>query len=488
MSSLKQQTMSGVFWQFMQKMLGQIITFTVSVVLARLILPSDYGTVALAGMYTVLLGIFIDCGLGAALIQKKDVDDLDLSTIFWAQLCFATIIYTMLFFSAPYFSEMFKDDRLTPILRVSALLMPLGTLSTIQTSIISRKMAFKTYFYSTLARSLLSGVIGIVMAFKGYGAWALVGQYMSSSIIGTLTVYLQVRWLPSLKFSKERFLGLFSYGWKYSSAGLIGTICSQLRGYIIGFYYSKADLAFYNRGEGIPGIITKNVSGTISSVLFPALTKLQDDKFAVKRALSRSMKTCSYIMLPLLIGLAAVSDKLVILLYTDKWSQCIPFMQVICIMECISLLATANLQALNAIGRADVVLKLEFYKKPLMLAILIFTAFISPLAICVGMLVYSFYSFVVNAFPNRKLLSYPIMEQLKDIGSNSILALSMGGVVYFMGIILQFNDLIVLLLQIMFGIAYYIIISMLTKNESYIFVRDMILNQIKNKSHIVVQN
>lgn len=157
-------------------------------------------------------------------------------------------------------------------------------------------------------------------------------------------------------------------------------------------------------------------------------------------------------------------------------------------MECISLLATANLQALNAIGRADVVLKLEFYKKPLMLVILIFTAFISPLAICVGMLVYSFYSFVVNAFPNRKLLSYPIMEQLKDVGSNSILALSMGGVVYFMGIILQFNDLIVLLLQIMFGIAYYIIISMLTKNESYIFVRDMILNQIKNKSHIVVQS
>lgn len=471
MSSLKQQTMSGVFWQFMQKMLGQIITFTVSVVLARLILPSDYGTVALAGMYMLLLAIFIDCGLGAALIQKKEVDDLDLSTIFWAQLLFAIIIYTIVFFSAPYFSVMFKDDRLTPILRVSALILPLGTLSTIQTSIISRKMAFKTYFYTTFVSSLLSGIIGIIMAFRGYGAWALVGQNMSSSIIGTLAVYFQVRWLPSFKFSKERFLGLFSYGWKFSSSSFLGTIFFQLRGYIIGFYYTSADLAFYNRGEGIPGIINRNISGTVSSVLFPVLTKLQDDKIAVKRALSRSMKTCSYLMMPLLFGLAAISDKLVVLLYTERWSQCVPFMQVICVMELFNLLSMANLQALNAIGKADVVLKLEIYKKPPLVLILIITAMISPLAICVGMLIYSLWAFIVNAFPNRKLISYPIKEQLKDVVENVLLSFIMVIVVVLLGRLLPFSDMIIIGIQIIIGIATYILSSILMKNESYLYLK-----------------
>lgn len=480
-NNLKGKTISGIFWQFMQKILGQTINFSVSVVLARLLLPSDYGTVALAGMYTVLLGIFISCGLGAALIQKKDVDDLDLSTIFWAQLLFSSIIYAFVFVSAPYFSSMFHDDRLTSILRVSALSMPLGALGGIQSSIVSRNMAFKTYFYRTLASSIISGVIGISMAYGGCGAWALVGQHMSSGIIGTITVYSQVRWLPSFRFSMERFRGLFSYGWRVAGASLIGTICGQLRGYIIGYYYTKADLAFYNRGEGIPGLISRNVSSSISSALFPALTKLQDDKYAVKRGISRSMKTCSYIMMPLFLGLASVSDRLVVLLYTDKWSACIPFMQVVCITDCLSMLGKANLQALKAIGRADVVLKLEVYKKPLMLLILFISACISPLAICIGMLIYSFWSLTINAFPNKKLIFYPLKEQIKDVGLNFMLSFSMACVVYVVGKILPFNDIISLIIQITIGAVTYITLSIITRNESFFFIKDTVIQLLRSK-------
>ena len=479
--SLKQKTVTGTFWQFMQKTLGQVIHVGISVVLARLLLPSDYGTVALAGMYTVFLGLFISCGLGAALIQKKDVDDLDLCTIFWAQLVFASLIYIFVFFTAPVFSSIFKDEHLTPILRVSALTMPLSALGTIQGSIVSRRMAFKTYFYRTLASSILSGIIGLGMAFYGFGAWALVGQHMSSTIIGTITVYSQVRWLPSFKFSRERFVNLFSYGWKFAGASLIGTLFSQLRGYIIGFHYSKADLAFYNRGEGVPALISRNLTSSITSTLFPALTKLQDDKLAVKKGISRSMKTSSYLVMPLFLGLAAISDKLVPLLYTGKWNACIPFMQVICVMDCISLLNSANLQALNAIGRADVVLKLEFIKKPFMIIILAITAFISPMAICVGMLCHAIFTLIVNTFPNRKLISYPLKEQLMDILPNAILAFVMAGLVYMIGMLLPFADIITIVIQIVFGAVFYISVSHFWKNENYKFIKDTVTEFIRQK-------
>lgn len=479
--SLKRKTITGTFWQFAQKMLGQVVHFGISVILARILLPSDYGTVALAGMYTVLLSIFVTCGLGAALIQKKDVDDLDLCTIFWAQLTFASIVYIFVFITAPFFSSFFKDDAMTSIIRVSALSMPLGALSTIQNSIVSRNMAFKKYFYRTFVSSILSGIIGLCMAFNGCGAWSLVGQHMASVIIGTLTVFSQVRWLPSFKFSKERFIGLFSYGWKYAGASLIGTICGQLKGYIIGGFYTKADLAFYNRGGSVPGLIGNNISGSIMGALFPALTKLQDDKLAVKRGISRSMKTCSYLTMPLFLGLAAISDDLVLFLYTEKWSACIPFMKIICVMDCITLLNTANLQALNAIGRADVVLRLEFYKKPVMLAILAISAFISPFAICVGMLIYAIWVLIVNAFPNRKLIFYPLKEQLMDILPNAILASSMAVLVYFIGHILPFNSLITIIIQIVVGAIFYTSASHLTKNESYIFVKSSIVEMINKK-------
>lgn len=478
-NTLKRKAITGTLWQFMQKILGQLIQFGISVLLARILLPSDYGTVALAGMYSVLLGIFVSCGLGAALIQKKEIDDLDLCTVFWAQLSFASIIYLIVFFTAPFFSDILNNKELAPIVRVLALSMPLGALNSIQGSIVSRNMAFKTYFYRTLVSSILSGVIGLAMAYSGCGAWALVGQNLSSVIIGTITVYSQVRWLPSFKFSKERFKSLFSYGSRVAGASFLGTICAQLRGYLIGIFYTPADLAFYDRGASIPGLLSGNITGAISGALFPALTKLQDDKLAVKRGISKSMKISSYLTMPIFLGLAAVSDRLIELVYTGKWSACVPFMQVVCLIDCIALISSANLQALNAIGRADVVLKIELYKKPIMIAIIAITAFISPFAICVGMLIFNLWVLIVNTFPNRKLIFYPLKEQIMDILPNAILASSMALFVYIIGLTLPFNDLTIIITQIVLGVIIYISVSHISKNESYLFVRDTLKEYIE---------
>ena len=466
---LKKKTLSGLFWQFAQKVLGQVISFGISVVLARLLMPENFGVVALAGMFTVLLGIFIDCGFGTALIQKKDADDLDFSTIFWTQIVFSTIIYLVVFSLAPWFSILFHTPELTKVIRISGLSMILGTLGGMQNVIVSKRMAFKTYFYRTLIGTSLSGIIGIILAYSGWGVWALVTQHLSSTILNTITVFFQIRWLPSLTFSIERFKSLFAISSKFMLATLIGTGFAQLKGYIIGWKFQTADLAFYNRGSGLPRLVTRNIDSSINSVLFPVISKLQDDKEAVKNAIRRAMKTSTFILAPLLLGLAAIADKVVIILYTEKWAPAIPFMQVFCISDCLAILNTANLQALKGIGKAGTVLKLEIYKKPVMVAILICTMFISPLAITIGMCVYGLYALIINAYPNKKYINYSFGEQIKDVGGHFLLAITMSAIVYLIGLV-QLNVYLIVTIQIILGALIYILGAKLCHFESLDYV------------------
>lgn len=475
--NLKQKTISGLFWQFCQKGVGQIVSFAISVVLARLLMPEEFGIVAISGMFTVLMGVFVNSGLGTALIQKKDADELDYSTIFWAQTAFATIIYAITFLLAPYLAYIFKMPLLTAVIRVSALGMIIGTIGGIQGVIVTRKMDFKVYFFTTLVASILSGGIGIYLAYSGWGVWALVAQHLSSTILSTITVYAQVRWLPKFVFSTERFKSLFSVGVKYMTSGLIGTGFHQLRGYMIGLKYNAADLAYYNRGEGIPGIITRNIDSSINTVLFPVFSKLQDDRDSVKNAMRRSIKTSSYIIFPMVLGLAAIADNLVLILYTEKWNTCVPFMQIYCISECFTILNTANMQVLSGLGKINTLLKLELYKKPVMVGILAVTMFISPLAIAVGMCIYGIYTMIINAFPNKKFINYHIKEQIADISKNAVLAVAMALCVYLIGK-LNLNLYILLLLQIISGSFLYVLISEILHLESWEYIKRNTKNHI----------
>ncbi|MBR1400651.1 MAG: lipopolysaccharide biosynthesis protein [Prevotella sp.] len=468
---LKQKTISGLFWQFCQKGVGQIISFAISVVLARLLMPEEFGVVALAGMFTVLTGIFIDCGMGTALIQKKDADDLDYCTLFWTQTVFAIIVYLIVYLLAPWFSLLFHSPKLTAVVRILGLGMILGTIGGIQSVIVTRRMDFKVYFYRTMIASILSGVIGIYLAYSGWGVWALVAQNLLSTIIGTITVFWQVRWLPRFIFSFERFKSLIGIGSKFMASGLIGTAFGQLKGYLVGLKYAPTDLAFYNRGEGVPQIFTRNIDSSINAVLFPVFAKLQDDKKAVKNAVRRSIKTSSYLIFPMLLGLAAIADHLVIVLYTEKWEACIPFMQVFCVSECFSIMNTANLQVLRGIGEVNTLLKLELYKKPILVTILGVTMYISPLAIAIGMCIYGIYTMVVNAFPNRKFINYHIKEQLKDVSSNAALAVGMFACVYIIGR-LNTNPYLLITIQVVMGVLIYCGLSELLQLDSWQYVKE----------------
>lgn len=478
-SNIKNKTVTGFFWQLSQKVLCQVVSFGISVVLARLLLPSDYGVIAICSMFLVLTGIFIGGGLGTALVQKKNADDIDFCTVFYSGLVLSIVVYLAVFFAAPYIAIFFKNEQITAVIRVLALAMPIGTLSGVQNAFVSKQMIFKKFFYSSLIGTIASGAVGLGMALTGFGVWALVGQNLVSTITNTLVLFCIIDWHPKLIFSYERFKQLFSFGWKMAVVNILTTFFYQLKGYVIGYKYSAAQLAYYNRGEGLPGILYNNINGTISDVLFPALSQLQDDKEALKRALSRAMRISSFFLIPALLGLAAISDKLVIIIFSEKWAPSIPFMQVICMISCSDILGMANYQAIKAVGRADTLLKMEFLKRPAMFAILIATMFISPLAIAVGQLVYSILAFVVNAYPNRKYIGYPIWQQMKDVGKNFLISLVMAIVVYLLGT-LGLNMYVSVVLQVVTGALLYYVMSRTLNKEDYGYVRNFVKEKFRH--------
>lgn len=478
-SNIKNKTVTGFFWQLSQKVLCQVVSFGISVVLARLLLPSDYGVIAICSMFLVLTGIFIGGGLGTALVQKKNADDIDFCTVFYSGLVLSIAVYLAVFFAAPYIAIFFKNEQITAVIRVLALSMPIGTLSGVQNAFVSKQMIFKKFFYSSLIGTIASGAVGLGMALTGFGVWALVGQNLVSTITNTLVLFCIIDWHPKLIFSYERFKQLFSFGWKMAVVNILTTFFYQLKGYVIGYKYSAAQLAYYNRGEGLPGILYNNINGTISDVLFPALSQLQDDKEALKRALSRAMRISSFFLIPALFGLAAISDKLVIIIFSEKWAPSIPFMQVICMISCSDILGMANYQAIKAVGRADTLLKMEFLKRPAMFAVLIVTMFISPLAIAVGQLVYSILAFVVNAYPNRKYIGYPIWQQMKDVGKNFLISLVMAIVVYLLGT-LGLNMYVSVVLQVVTGALLYYVMSRTLNKEDYGYVMNFVKEKFRH--------
>lgn len=479
-NELKDKTVSGMFWSFAQKISSQLVSFFITVVLARILTPDDYGIVALAGLFLVLMSVFSDGGLGQALIQKKDADEKDFNTLFTTQLVFASVIYVIVFALAPFVATAFntKDPELfKSLLRVMALTMPLGALAGVQNSVVTRRLMFRWYFYANIASLAVSASVGIYMAYSGYGAWALVGQSVSSTITSTIVIFCLLDWHPKLLFYKERFKPLFREGVKFMGTSVVGTFFSQLISYIMGLKYSPADLAYFNRGGGIPNLVSKNIDGTIQGVLFPVLVQIQDDIPAVRRALSRAIRVSTFILFPMLFGVAAIADKLVIMIFTEKWAPCIPFMRVICVCNVIAVMAAVNLQALRATGHIGTVFKLEWFKKPLLVLVLTGTMMISPMAIIYGMLCMNVYSYLVNSYPNKKILNYSYIDQIKDVAPNLIVAAIMAVIVFLVGL-LDMNMLVSVVIQILVGASFYIVVSYIRKNDSLFYVIDYIKGRI----------
>ncbi len=476
--NIKQKAISGFFWQLAQKLLGQTISFTISVVLARLLMPEDFGIIALSSMFMLLINVVLTGGLHLSLVQKKDADEKDFSTIYVAGLGFAILIYTIIFFSAPYVAIAFGNQLVCPVLRVLGLNAVIGSLSGVQGAYISRYLQFKKFFYVSLIGQILSAFVGLVMAFNNCGVWALVGQNMTSTISSTIVLSIIVPWHPQLQFYWSRFKTMYAFAWKQMVATIVATVSNQMRGYAIGLKYSASDLAYYNRGDGMPQVLYSQIFLTLKSVMMPAMARMQDDVGAVKNALGRSMKLSSYTLTPALLGIAAMSDNLVLAIYTEKWIMAVPYMQMICIMYCFLLLGNMNVEVLTALGRTDIVMRLEVCKSTAMLSILAFTMFISPLAIAAGQTIYAIGACLFNMWPNKKILNYSIQQQFKDVGKNILMAVIMAVVVLLIGFI-PINLYILIVLQLVIGVSLYWVMSVAFHNDCYYYIKEIIYKKFR---------
>ena len=485
--SLKFKTISGLFWRFGERITAQAISFIVSIVLARILMPEQYGIVAIVTIFINIANVFVTSGLGTSLVQKKEADNLDFSTMFWASFVMSWILYLIIFFTSPLVAKIYNNELLIIVLRIMGLKLPIASINSIQHAYVQRKMIFKKFFFSTIIGTIISAFIGIWMAVNGFGVWALVGQYLSNSLIDTLVLFITVKWKPHFKFSLNRFKTLFSYGWKIMAASFIGTLFDQIRGLIIGAKYSSADLAYNNKGEQIPSLLSNNINSTMESVLFSSISKVQDDKIRVKNVVRRLMKTSSFIILPLLFGISGVADSLIKILLTEKWISCVPYLRVVCIQQSFGILNTVNMQAIKENRKSDTTLKLEAVKKPIYLAILLIMSLISPLAMCIGNAVYSIITLFINAKPNKKYLDYGLKEQFSDIFIYFLVSLVMEIIVIFIGYI-KINIYALITIQVFIGMIFYIVISKVLKLDSFEYILDIIKKTLKSKKRTIDNN
>lgn len=481
MENTKQKVMSNLLWRFAERSGAQLVGFIVSVVLARILEPSTYGTIALVTVFTTIFQVFVDSGLGNALIQKKDADNVDFSTVFYTNIIFCIFLYIIIFFVAPAIANFYNNQELIALTRVLGITILISGVKNVQQAYVSKNLIFKRFFWATLFGTVTAAVIGIIMALNGFGVWALVTQQVTNLTIDTIMLWITVKWRPIKAFSFERLKGLFSYGWKLMVSSLIDTVYNDIRQLVIGKIYSPADLAYYNKAKQFPQLIVTNINVSIDSVLLPTMSKAQDNKEQVRAMTRKAIKTSVYIMAPLMMGLAACSNNVVSIILTDKWLQSVPFLIIFCIIFMFQPIHTANLNAIKAMGRSDIFLKLEILKKIVGITLLLITMRISVMAMAYSLLVGNVLGQIINSWPNKKLLNYSYLQQLKDILPSIILAVCMGVIVYFINF-LHFGKIITLIVQAVLGAAIYIVGSKIFKLDSFDYVLDTIKGFRKKKA------
>ena len=397
------KVLSNISWRFAERAGARAVSFIVTLVIARILSPSDYGVIAMVNVFIELADVIVASGFGSAVIQKKDADELDYSSAFYFQLVLSALTYIILFFSAPYIQRFYGKQYilLSSVLRILGLRLFLVALNSMQNAYVSKHMQYKKFFFATLSGTIISAFLGIVSAYQGFGVWALVIQYLSNSIINTLVLWITVEWHPVLKFSFYRLQQLYSYGWKLLATSLVDIGYQKLRDLLIGKIYSSADLAFYNRGTSFPSLIVSNINTSIDNVIFPVMSNEQDNIEKVKAMARRSIKTSSYIMFPMMMGMAVCAEPIIRLILTEKWLPAVPFLQIFCFVYAWQPIHTANLNAIKALGCSGLYLKLGIWKDIIGIIALIASIKYGVFWVAVSCGIAEIAASAINALPNK---------------------------------------------------------------------------------------
>lgn len=450
--------------------------FVLQIILARILEPKLYGVLSIMIIFTTIANVFVQSGFNTALIQNKDVSEDDYSSVLWVSLFVATILYGFIYIFAPYISIFYEMPEIVIPLRVLALMLFPGALNSVQLAKNYREMNFKKVFYSNLGGVISSGIVSVIIAYMGGGLWALVIQSLLNMLVTCVVMFFTTRIKFRFICDLDRIKVLFSYGWKLLVSTLLDTLYQELRSLVIGKKYDSGTLGYYNRGKQFPQFLISAVNGTVQSVMLPAMSSEQDNAKRVKELMRNSIMFSSYIIFPLMAGLASIAETLVRIILTDKWLPCVPYMQIYCAALAFYPVHSCNLQAINAMGRSDIFLKLEIIKKVIGISSLLIAIFCfnSPMAIAMTGVFTALVNFFVNAYPNKKLIEYSYGEQIRDFVPSLIISSVMCLCVWFVGKV-NFVLVITLIIQIFTGIFVYLFLSKIFRLKPY----KILLKEIK---------
>ena len=467
-------------WKFLERTLTQLVSLVVSVILARLLLPKDYGVISMVTIFITFADILIVSGLPSALIQKKDADDVDFSSVFYCNLAISMLLYIVLFISSPYIALFFDMPILSAVLKILGIRVILSSISSVQHAYVSRHMIFKKYLWATLIGTLISGLVGVVLAYAGAGVWALVIQQLTGAIISTSVGFFVIKWIPKLLFSWKKLIALFSYGWKILFESVFETFTQQIRNLIIGKVYTSDDLGYYTKAQQFPNLVISNIVTSVSAVLFPAMSNVQDNKEQVKNLMRKSAKLSYYVLFPLMFGLALVAEPFVLVLLTEKWIDCVPYLQIFCFTQGATIGMTVRHEALKSIGRSDVYMYEHMIYRIAVFAILFAVYKISVMAIALSLIAGSIIMSVTVGVTSKKYNDYKFREQLIDVLPTFFACLVMAVPVYFVGMI-NLPTIISLGLQVFVGAVTYLLISIIFKLEVYIYICDLVKSFMRSR-------
>lgn len=453
--SLKNKTVKGTVWSTLERFSVQGIQFIVMIIMARILTPADYG---LVGMLTIFIAVsqsLIDSGFSQALIRKQDRSEIDNSTVFYFNIGVGLILYLILFLSAPLIADFYNEQQLIPITRIIGLSLVFNSLAVVQRALLTIKLDFKTQAKASFVGAIISGAIGITMAYTGFGVWAIVWQQISNLITVTVLLWILSNWEPVWAYSWKSFRELFGFGSKLLASGLLNTIFNNLYLIVIGKVFKAADLGYYTRAHQFTDFASSNITGIFQRVTYPVLCTIQDDNQRLSDVYRRLLKTSAFIIFPLMMGLAAVAKPMVISFLTEKWLFSAVLIQVLCFSQMWYPVHSINLNLLQVKGRSDLFLKLEIIKKIILVIVLCVTLPLGLIPLCIGSIFSSLIALIINTHYTGKLIHLGFFKQMKDLIPTLLLSLAVGGIVYITVTYIPLNSWMALSVGVIEGILMY---------------------------------
>jgi len=481
--TLRDKAIKGASWSLFGHIIQSISSFIIGIILARLLTPSEYGLIGMAGVFIFVTYVFVDSGFSTALIQRENCTNTDFSTVFYVNLAVSLLFFFLLYFTSGLIADFFSEPELVPIIKALSFLIILYALSLVHRSIINRRINLKLLSIVQITSQILSGTIGIILAYKGYGVWSLVWKTLLNQLFFNIQLWIFNRWHPTLDFSIESLKQMFAYSSKLLISGIINKIYEQLYNLIIGKYFSAKELGLYTRANQFKNLPSESLSGAIMSVSFPVFSQLQHDPVKLKRVTRKIIKATMFINIMAMLGMAAISKELILSLVGIKWIDATIYLQLLCVVGLFYPLHPINLNVISALGRSDLFLKLEIFKKLLAIPVILLGIFTNVKIMIVGMIFTSITAIFINSYYSKSLIDYGIKEQFYDISGSLLAGITMSIIVFLFGYFLREIEpkILLLIIQVLIGVVITIIISASFKMDEYLEFKNIVVTKILKK-------